>query len=174
VKLSGVRIDLDRKTRASKYVKHRMICGDDFRLEDLDSAGGRDFRQLAQQNCSQPAALEIVCNREGDFRSLLVNDYVERVTYDAFIVTAACYQPEGVVQVRLAMSFRRQSGAILRTVKAQPTRIFRERVQQLTQAGLVRRPHHANANGRAIAQYDVAIAMCRNVRGWTCFVVSHS
>jgi hypothetical protein len=46
------------------------------------------------------------------------------VTHDAFVVAANRDQSEGLVQICLAMSFRRNRCAVLVAVEAQPARFF--------------------------------------------------
>jgi len=101
-------------------VQHAVVCSHDFRFEDLYAVCRRDLRELAQQNAAEPAALKLVCDRERDFRALVVDRNVERMTDDTLVFAAARDQSESLVQVRFSMRFRRERCAVLVTVKPQP------------------------------------------------------
>lgn len=106
-----------------------MICRDDFSFKDLDTVRRGDLCKLAQQNRTETASLKIVRDGKCNLGPFPVNNNIECVAHDAFVVTTACDQSERFFEIRLAMSFRRQRSTILLTVESQPTRFFGERRQ---------------------------------------------
>jgi len=101
-------------------VKHSVIRGDDFSFKDLDPVSGGDLRELAQQDAAEPASLEIVRYRKGDFGAPFRNSGIEGVTNYTLSVTTAGDEPKRMIQVRFSMSFGGDGGTLLITVKPQP------------------------------------------------------
>src|SRR5215203_439276 len=140
-------------------MQHGVIRSYNFGLKDFYSVCRRHLGQLAEQDAAETTSLKIVCDRKGDFGALISVTGVECVTNDALFVTTTSDEFKGLVQVRFTMSFGSDAGAILKTVKSQPARLFRKRSEQRAKTRLIRRTHHANTHGGTIAQYDVAVTM---------------
>jgi hypothetical protein len=101
-------------------VKHLVIRGDYFSLKDLDSVCGGYLRELAQQNAAEPASLEIVRDRKGDFGALFRNNSIEGMTHNTLPIATAGDESKRMVQVRFSMSFGGDGGTVLIAVKPQP------------------------------------------------------
>jgi hypothetical protein len=102
-------------------VQHPVIRSDDFSLKNLNAVCGSDLRKLPQQNAAESASLEIVRDRKRDLGSLLSDNGIERMTNNTLVRTTARNESKRVVQVCFAMSLGSDAGAILKTVKPQPT-----------------------------------------------------
>src|SRR5688572_2672563 len=97
-----------------------MVRGNNICLEHFDSVCGGHLCKLAQQDGAESPSLKIVGDGKSDLGPLLVNCSIKSMAYYALFVATTGHESKSLVQVCLSMSFCRETGSVLQTIKSQP------------------------------------------------------